>query len=89
MLKNDISRKYMNWEVSVCVYTCFYSHEMKKCKNVRYFYYEKIITNCIFLCFLSATKFAVSLCLIKHQVVLVMKMAICTYKTPYIKPGQN
>ena len=70
--------------VYVCVCTCLYSHEMSKCENVIYFDHEKI--TCIYLCFLPATKFAVTLCLIKHQVVLVLQMAICTYKTPYIKP---
>lgn len=77
------------WQVSVCVCTRFYSHEMKRCKNVIHFYDEKIITNCIYLFFPLATKFAITLCLIKHQVAVVLQMTICTYKTPNIKPGQN
>lgn len=65
--------------VCMCVCTCFYHHEIRKCKNVISPYYEKNVVNCIFSCFLLATKFAVILCL-KYQRFLRLQMAIQTYK---------
>lgn len=49
-------------------------------QNVKSFYYEKILINCICFCFLLATKFSITICLIKHQVFLEPQMTIPTYK---------
>lgn len=84
---NDIP----NWDIyelgEVCVYVCVCMFSKgEKMQKRGLFLFEKIVINYIVLCFLLATKFVITLCLIKHQIFLVLQMAIRTYRNILYKP---